>query len=286
MEQDRFVRGWKKMQEIDGEAGEKVEDNLKDISGDLGRYIIEYSFGDVYSREGLTLKQKEIAVVAALTAMGNASPQLRVHLHGALNVGCSEDEVKEVILQMAVYAGFPAAINGMNALKEVLSECREERKEKDAAASSIERADQESRESRYETGVKWLAKLDPDQVGRLQESFGAFAPDLARYAIEWGYGDIYSRPGLAIELRQIATIAALAALGTAEPQLKFHINAGLNLGLTKEEIIEIMILMTVYAGFPAALNGVFAARDVLEERAKLKESNRDRRLDGRIKEDN
>ncbi len=269
MEQDRFVRGWKKMQEIDGEAGEKVEDNLKDISGDLGRYIIEYSFGDVYSREGLTLKQKEIAVVAALTAMGNASPQLRVHLHGARNVGCSEDEVKEVILQMAVYAGFPAAINGMNALKEVLSECKEERKEKDAAASSIESSGQESRESRYETGVRWLAKLDPDQVGRLQESFGAFAPDLARYAIEWGYGDIYSRPGLAIELRQIATIAALAALGTAAPQLKFHINAGLNLGLTKEEIIEIMILMTVYAGFPAALNGVFAARDVLEERAKI-----------------
>eukprot|EP00825_Cyclidium_porcatum_P021899 TRINITY_DN24274_c0_g1_i1.p3 TRINITY_DN24274_c0_g1~~TRINITY_DN24274_c0_g1_i1.p3 ORF type:complete len:156 (-),score=12.93 TRINITY_DN24274_c0_g1_i1:30-497(-) len=130
MEQDRFVRGWKKMQEIDGEAGEKVEDNLKDISGDLGRYIIEYSFGDVYSREGLTLKQKEIAVVAALTAMGNASPQLRVHLHGARNVGCSEDEVKEVILQMAVYAGFPAAINGMNALKEVLSECKKKKKKK------------------------------------------------------------------------------------------------------------------------------------------------------------
>jgi len=269
MEKDRFVRGWKKMQEIDGEAGEKVKDNLNDISQDLGRYIIEYSFGDVYSREGLTLKQKEIAVVAALTAMGNASPQLRVHLHGALNVGCSADEVKEVILQMAAYAGFPAAINGMNALKEVLLE----RNEKGSAAPSEESASQKSEENRYDLGVKWLSKLDPDQVGRLQESFGEFAPELARYAIEWGYGDIYSRPGLAIELRQIATIAALAALGTAAPQLKFHINAGLNLGLTKEEIIEIMILMTVYAGFPAALNGVFAAKDVLEERAKLKKDN-------------
>jgi 4-carboxymuconolactone decarboxylase len=264
MEQDRFVRGWKKMQEIDGEAGERVKDSLKDISEDLGRYIIEYSFGDVYSREGLTQKQKEIAVVAALTAMGNASPQLRVHLHGALNVGCSVDEVKEVILQMAVYAGFPAAINGMNALKEVLLA----RNEKDPGASSEDRVSQESRESRYETGVKWLSRLDPNQVGRLLESFGTIAPDLARYAVEWGYGDIYSRPGLALELRQIATIAALAALGTATPQLTFHINAGLNIGLTKEEIIEIMILMTVYAGFPSALNGVFATKAVLEERVK------------------
>jgi 4-carboxymuconolactone decarboxylase len=264
MEQDRFMRGWKKMQEIDGKAGEKVKNNLEDISKDLGRYIIEYSFGDVYSREGLTLKQKEIAVVAALTAMGNASPQLRVHLHGALNVGCSVDEVSEVIMQMIGYAGFPAAINGMNALKEVLSE----RNEKIPAASSEDSASQKSTESRYETGVKWLSRLDPEQVGRLEESFGTIAPDLARYAIEWGYGDIYSRPGLAIELRQIATIAALTALGTAAPQLKFHINAALNIGLTKEEIIEIMILMTVYAGFPAALNGVFAAKEILEQRKK------------------
>jgi len=124
MESERFNRGWEKLKKIDDEAGKKVIESLKEISPDLGRFIIEYSFGDIYSRDGLDLKSKEIAVVAALTALGNARPQLKVHLNGALNTGNSVDELKEVVLQMSVYAGFPSAINGMNALKEVLGESK------------------------------------------------------------------------------------------------------------------------------------------------------------------
>jgi len=120
--QDRYRRGWKKLEEVDGEAGERVIDSLKDISPDFARYVIEFPFGDIYSRPGLDLKSREIAVVAALTALGNAAPQLKVHIHGALNVGCTRQEVVEVIMQMAVYAGFPAALNGLFAAKEVFKE--------------------------------------------------------------------------------------------------------------------------------------------------------------------
>jgi 4-carboxymuconolactone decarboxylase len=119
---ERFERGLKKLAEIDGEAGERVLESLNGIAPDLGRYIIEFPFGDVYSRPGLDLKSREIATVAALTAMGNARPQLQVHIHGALNVGCTREEVIEVIMQMAVYAGFPAALNGIFAAKEVFDE--------------------------------------------------------------------------------------------------------------------------------------------------------------------
>jgi 4-carboxymuconolactone decarboxylase len=112
----------KKLKEIDGEAGENVIESLKDIAPNLAKYTIEFPFGDIYSRPGLDLKSREIAVVAALTALGTAYPQLKVHIHGALNVGCSRSEVVEVIIQMAVYAGFPAALNGMNAAKEVFKE--------------------------------------------------------------------------------------------------------------------------------------------------------------------
>jgi len=119
---DRFERGLAKLREIDGEAGQRVIEALKDIAPDLARYMIEFPFGDIYQRPGLDLRSREMATVAALTALGTAQPQLKVHIHGALNVGCTRTEIVEIIIQMAVYAGFPAALNGMFAAKEVFAE--------------------------------------------------------------------------------------------------------------------------------------------------------------------
>ncbi|GHU08560.1 4-carboxymuconolactone decarboxylase [Betaproteobacteria bacterium] len=117
--QSRYERGLEKLREIDGEAGERVLASLQDIAPDFARYLIEFPFGDIYSRPNLDLKSREIAVVAALTALGNATPQLKVHIQGALNVGVSHEEIVETIMQMAVYAGFPAALNGLATAKEV-----------------------------------------------------------------------------------------------------------------------------------------------------------------------
>lgn len=122
LDNERYQRGWARLKEVDGHAGEQVIESLRDIAPDFARLVIEFPFGDIYSRPGLDLKTRELAVVAALTAMGNAAPQLRVHIHGALNVGCSRDEVVEVIMQMAVYAGFPAALNGLFAAKDVFAQ--------------------------------------------------------------------------------------------------------------------------------------------------------------------
>lgn len=122
MESDRYKRGWEKLKEIDGHAGERVIEALKDIAPDLARYTIEFPFGDIYTRDALSLREREIATVAALTALGNAQPQLKVHIHGALNVGCTRQEVVEIMIQMAVYAGFPAALNGVFAARDVFEE--------------------------------------------------------------------------------------------------------------------------------------------------------------------
>jgi 4-carboxymuconolactone decarboxylase len=122
LESSRYSRGWEKLREIDGQAGERVIASLSDIAPDFAKYLIEFPFGDIYSRPQLDLKAREIGVVAALTALGNATPQLKVHIHGALNVGCTREEVVEIIMQMAVYAGFPAALNGLFAAKDVFAE--------------------------------------------------------------------------------------------------------------------------------------------------------------------
>lgn len=120
MTDDRYARGVARLAEIDGAAGDAVILGLADLAPDLGRYIIEFGFGDVYSRPGLDLRTRELATVAALTAMANARPQLEVHLAAALNVGATRAEIVEVIIQMALYAGFPAALNAIAALRTVL----------------------------------------------------------------------------------------------------------------------------------------------------------------------
>lgn len=120
MTDDRYARGVARLKEIDGAAGDAVIAGLADLAPDLGRYIIEFGFGDVYSRPGLDLRTRELATVAALTAMANARPQLEVHLAAALNVGATMAEIVEVIIQMALYAGFPASLNAIAALRTVL----------------------------------------------------------------------------------------------------------------------------------------------------------------------
>ncbi len=117
-ENERYQRGLAKLAEVDGRAGEEIVAPL----GDLGRYIVEFAFGDIYSRDGLNLRDREIVTVAALTALGGRDPQLRVHVGAALNVGLSAEEIEEIVLQTVPYAGFPTAINALNILKSVLIE--------------------------------------------------------------------------------------------------------------------------------------------------------------------
>ena len=121
MPSERFMTGQEMLHKVDGKGGEAVVESLKDIAPDFARYLLEFPFGDIYSRPGLDLRSREIATVAALTALGNATPQLKVHIGAALHVGVTQDEIVEVIMQMAVYAGFPAALNGLFAAKEVFS---------------------------------------------------------------------------------------------------------------------------------------------------------------------
>jgi 4-carboxymuconolactone decarboxylase len=119
---ERYNRGLKKLKEINKEGAERLIENLDPIAPDLARYVVEFPFGDIFSRPGLDVKTREMITVAALTALGNAEPQLRDHINSALNVGCTKEEIVEIIIQMAVYSGFPAAIRGINVAKSVFQE--------------------------------------------------------------------------------------------------------------------------------------------------------------------
>mgnify|MGYP001066629747 FL=1 len=118
----RGERGRRLLNEIDGAAGKAVIAGLQDIAPDFAELLFEFPFGDIYARDGLSLRDREIATVAALSAMGTAPKQLGVHVHAALNVGVTREEIVEVMMQMAVYAGFPAALNALGVAKDVIAE--------------------------------------------------------------------------------------------------------------------------------------------------------------------
>ena len=122
VEVNRQKLGEETLSAITGGTGVAVVEGLKDIAPDLAEWIISFSYGDVMSRPGLDKRSRQFSTIAALTAMGTATPQLKVHIHGALNVGCTPAEIVEVILQMAVFSGFPSVINGLNVAREVFNE--------------------------------------------------------------------------------------------------------------------------------------------------------------------
>lgn len=109
---DRYARGRAHLSRLHATTGEAIVDDL----GDLGRHIVEYAFGDVYARPGLELRDRQLITVAMLAALGNL-PQLEVHLKAALRVGITVDELVEVALQVAPYAGFPRAMDAMRLIQ-------------------------------------------------------------------------------------------------------------------------------------------------------------------------
>lgn len=119
--------------------------------------------------------------------------------------------------------------------------------------------------NRYTKGLENLSKIDGRAGEEVVRSIHEVFPDFAKFLVEYPFGDIYERKELLLREREIATIASLITQGDAQPQLAVHIVAGLNVGLTKAEIYEIILQMSVYCGFPKAINALNTANKVIKE---------------------
>lgn len=127
MNSEKYQKGWDKLNEISPGAADRTVASLNDIAPDMVNYLMEFVFGEISSRPGLDMRAREITAVAALTALGTAPTQLKVHIKGALNCGCNREEATEVIMQTLVYAGFPAALTGLRLAKECFEELDEKK---------------------------------------------------------------------------------------------------------------------------------------------------------------
>ena len=117
-----YRRGRRQLAAIHGERGLKAIDSMEDLAPDLVRMIYEFPFAQIYTRPQLDLKSRQLGTVAALVALANARPQLKAHLHGSLKAGWTARELVELIMQLSIYAGFPAALNALQVAREVFQE--------------------------------------------------------------------------------------------------------------------------------------------------------------------
>lgn len=122
MEQTRFEVGMEQLKRIDGIGGENVIKSLEKVAPDVGRFIIEFAFGDIYTRGELSLQEREMITITSLLTSGGCEPQLEVHINGALNVGISPKKITETFIQCIPYVGFPKVLNAITVAKKIFTD--------------------------------------------------------------------------------------------------------------------------------------------------------------------
>jgi 4-carboxymuconolactone decarboxylase len=249
---ERYRKGYDILKRLDAEESDKILKNLCSFAPDMGRFIVEFAYGDIYNRAGLDLKSRQIATIAALTAMGTADNQLKFHVGAALNIGITTREIIEVIYLVVVFASFPSSLNSIYTAWEIFK-AREICVEKSAAPSGI----------RQEKGLAAMAKTSGATGRAVIDDLANIAPDLRELILELSSDDMVARKNLSPKWKEYALISAAVTRGNMIPQVKVHVQAALNVGCSRTEIIELFGQMTVYAGFPAALNALYASQEIL-----------------------
>ena len=239
-------------------------DSFAAASPDLVRLSIEFAFGEALSRDGLDTKAKLLAVIAMLGAAGNRSDALRLYLAGALAQGVTREEIIELLMQLSVYGGFPAALNAFADANRVFTRTGAGTTE----LSFPEATSSEGHTERFERGRAILAKTSGASGDAVVNSFNDIAPDLGRMIIEHSYGEVFSRDGIDMKTRELTACGALAAIATetAEVPLRVHINAALNAGASRQEVVETLLNLIPYTGFPGVQQAVRIAAEEFAKR--------------------
>ncbi|MHB6905532.1 carboxymuconolactone decarboxylase family protein [Streptomyces sp. DB-54] len=120
--EERYEYGMKVLEQVDGEAGQRIVNSLADTSPELGHQVVAWAFGDMYARPELAPRERQLVTLGALTALGGCEIELDVHINAALNVGLTTTEISEALLHSAVYCGMPRAINATLVAKKVFGE--------------------------------------------------------------------------------------------------------------------------------------------------------------------
>ena len=210
--------------------------------------------------EGLNAKQEKIVTIAAFTAKGNLD-KLNVALNEGLDAGLTVNEIKEVLVQLYAYAGFPRSLNGIGAFMSVMEERQKKgiRDEPGREANPLP-----ANKSRLELGTEIQTSLIGSPAGGAMYTF---APAIDAFLKEHLFGDIFGRDNLDFQSREIATISALASMDGGDSQLQAHFNIGFNTGLTEAQLKGLISVIAAKVGRKEADNAGEILGKVLNSRA-------------------
>jgi 4-carboxymuconolactone decarboxylase len=247
---------------------EAYMETLQGTSPELARWSVEFAFGEIFGRKGLDPKTRQIAIVSMLGAAGNRDDLLRLHIEAGVKAGLSPTEITEALMQLAIYAGFPSALNAFGIANAVFTKPDPQEREGARGGVGGNAIVSETRAARRERGLATLAKTSAQAGATVVDSFNDLAPDIGRAIIEHSYGDIFSRAGLNAITRELAACSALAAVGSKATQtpLRVHVNAALTAGATPAEIVETLLNVLPYRGYPAVEESMRVAGEEFRKR--------------------
>ena len=226
--------------------------------GALGSYAIDVVMGDVWARPQLSRRDRSLIVITVLATIGSTE-ELSLHTMVGLNNGLTRTEIEEIMLHVACYAGFPMAMQATRIMEERFAMIdgvdRLPPREESALLGDLERRTRACDVRQTLTG----GRSNPDPEADFDAFVGALG-EVGRIAYHWAFGDVWARDELSRRDRSIVVIAILTVLSRVD-ELAFHIPAGLNHGLSRTEIEEIMVQMTIYGGVPRAIEGAAAMRE-------------------------
>ena len=246
---ERFTNG-----EVDAERAQR---SMQRRLGALGTFAFDVVMGDVWARPQLSRRDRSLIVITVLATIGS-SEELSLHTEVGLNHGLTRTEIEEILIQVAAYAGFPMAMAASRVIDDRFRQLDGvDRLPERSGGAELDNDERERRAVEVrQTLTAGRASTDPtEDMERLVERLG----EVGRIAYHWAFGDVWSREELSRRDRSMVVIAILTALSRTD-ELAFHVPAGLNHGLTRTEIEEIMVQMTIYGGIPRAVEGTHAMK--------------------------
>lgn len=231
--------------------------------GALGSFALDHVLGNLWARPQLSRRDRSLIVVAFLATLG-AEEELEAHVRGAIRHGLCREEVEEIVNQVAGYAGFPMAMRAARLVARAW--CEADGVERLPPRPPAEPLDDDARRERAADVMRTLfagrAAADPALA---RSNVATELGGVGELVFDFGFGELWSRDQLSRRDRSMVTVAILAILSRLD-ELAIHVPAALNHGCSETEVEEIMVQLTVYGGFPRAVEGMRAARAAFARR--------------------